>query len=299
VSMTLPAVIDRPGPGSVLELLDGTVAAGGKMFGQSHSRGMSFVLSFLTKTPFDRLPVWRDVRALEPDAQVRALQLPDTRQRLVYEAVHGNYQRAIGAEARPPDYDSMVVLDSAIPPNPTVREAAAKRGINPVELIIDLAVESRLGQLFSQPVGGMSEDLLLTAMKHPRTVMTFSDAGAHVSQITDVSIQTHLLAYWVRQRQAFTLEEAVKMLTLVPATCWGFNDRGRVREGFVADLNVFDVQRVGPDLPTVEHDLPGGAARLVQKASGFLATVVAGEIVHRDGVHTGALPGRLLRRRTD
>ena len=125
--------------------------------------------------------------------------------------------------------------------------------------------------------------------------MTFSDAGAHVSQISDVSIQTHLLAYWVRQREAFTLEEAVRMITLAPATAWGFADRGLAREGFVADLNVFDAERVGPELPTVQHDLPAGARRLVQKAAGFRATVVAGEVVIEDGAHTGALPGGLLR----
>ena len=132
-------------------------------------------------------------------------------------------------------------------------------------------------------------------MKHPRTVMTFSDAGAHVSQISDVSIQTHLLAYWVREREAFTLEEAVRMITLVPATAWGFADRGLVREGFVADLNVFDPETVAPALPTVQHDLPAGARRLVQKATGFRATVVGGEVVLEDGEHTGALPGRLVR----
>jgi N-acyl-D-aspartate/D-glutamate deacylase len=125
--------------------------------------------------------------------------------------------------------------------------------------------------------------------------MTFSDSGAHVSQIADSSIQTHLLGYWVREREAFTLEEAVRMLTLAPATAWGFTERGVVREGFAADVNVFDPARVAPVMPTVEFDFPAGARRLVQKADGFLATVVAGEVVTRDGAHTGALPGRLLR----
>ena len=85
------------------------------------------------------------------------------------------------------------------------------------------------------------------------------------------------------------------MITLVPATAWGLADRGLVREGFVADLNVFDPDRVGPELPTVQHDLPAGARRLVQKATGFRATVVGGEVVLEDGEHTGARPGRLLR----
>jgi N-acyl-D-amino-acid deacylase len=136
---------------------------------------------------------------------------------------------------------------------------------------------------------------LKAVMKHPRTVMTFSDSGAHVSQIVDCSIQTHLLAHWVRDRQDFTLEEAVRMLTLVPAMAWEFADRGLVREGLVADLNVFDPDRVGPAMPTLEHDLPGGARRLIQRATGFRATVVGGQVVLRDGEHTGALPGALLR----
>ena len=94
----------------------------------------------------------------------------------------------------------MRVYDRPVPPNPTVAEAAAARGMDPVELILDLAIESDLRQLFIQPLTPMDDDELLAAMQHPRTVMTFSDAGAHVSQISDVSIQTHLLAYWVRQR---------------------------------------------------------------------------------------------------
>src|SRR5207249_6510882 len=81
---------------------------------------------------------------------------------------------------------------------------------------------------------------VLEMMRHPRAVVTFSDSGAHVSQIIDSSLQTHLLSHWVRAKHAFTLEQAVRMLTLVPATYWGFADRGLVREGFVADLIVFD-----------------------------------------------------------
>jgi N-acyl-D-aspartate/D-glutamate deacylase len=132
-------------------------------------------------------------------------------------------------------------------------------------------------------------------MRHPRSVMTFSDSGAHVSQIADFSIQTHLLAYWVRERQEFTLEEAVRMLTLAPSSAWGFHDRGLLREGMRADINVFDPSTIGPEMPTVVNDLPGGARRLVQRASGFKSTIVNGGVLIRDGEHTGAYPGRLLR----
>jgi N-acyl-D-aspartate/D-glutamate deacylase len=127
--------------------------------------------------------------------------------------------------------------------------------------------------------------------------MTFSDSGAHLSQIADASIQTYLLGHWVRDRGAFSLEEAVRMLTLEPAVAWGFSDRGLIREGLVADLNVFDPDRVGPAVPRIVEDLPGGGKRISQGAVGFAATIVAGEITIRDGEPTGRRPGRLIRNR--
>ena len=99
----------------------------------------------------------------------------------------------------------------------------------------------------------------------------------------------------MRAKQALTLEQAVRMLSFVPATHWGFTDRGLLREGFAADLVVFDPDTIAPEMPDVVSDLPAGARRLVQKARGIAATVVNGEVVLRDGKHTGALPGRLLR----
>jgi N-acyl-D-aspartate/D-glutamate deacylase len=99
----------------------------------------------------------------------------------------------------------------------------------------------------------------------------------------------------VRRRQVFTLEQAVRMITFVPATLWGMTDRGLVREGMAADLNVIDPDTVAPLLPGLVSDLPAGARRLVQKATGIKATIVAGQAALVDGAPTGALPGRLLR----
>jgi N-acyl-D-aspartate/D-glutamate deacylase len=138
-------------------------------------------------------------------------------------------------------------------------------------------------------------DHVLEMMRHPRSVVTFSDSGAHVSQIMDSSLQTHVLAYWVRRRQVLTLEEGVRMLTLEPASAWGLHDRGLVREGMAADLVVFDPDAVAPEMPEVVHDLPAGARRLRQKATGFRASIVNGHTVLRDGEHTGAFPGKVLR----
>src|SRR5436309_467066 len=140
-----------------------------------------------------------------------------------------------------------------------------------------------------------ARDHALQLMKHPRTVVTFSDSGAHVSQIMDASLQTHLLSHWVRAKQAIGLEQAVRMLSFEPATHWGFTDRGLIREGMAADLLVFDPETIAPEIPEVVRDLPAGARRLTQRARGIAATVVNGEVVLRDGKPTGALPGQLLR----
>ena len=104
-----------------------------------------------------------------------------------------------------------------------------------------------------------------------------------------------MLNYWVREKNEFTLEQAVRKMTYDIASFWGLHDRGLVRRGKVADLVIFDADTVAPRMPTLEHDLPGGAPRLKQKADGILATIVAGEVLMRNNEHTGALPGRVLR----
>jgi N-acyl-D-aspartate/D-glutamate deacylase len=176
-----------------------------------------------------------------------------------------------------------------------VAVAAAARGIDPVELMIRLAQESDLHQFFVQTNLPFDHEQTKRAMAHPRTVMSFSDSGAHVSQMSDASIYTHLLAHWVRDTGDFSLEEAVRMITLAPARAWGFHDRGLLRQGLVADVNVFDPDRVAPALPTVVHDLPAGEKRIEQKSVGFLATVVGGQVIIEGGRPTGARPGRLIR----
>jgi N-acyl-D-aspartate/D-glutamate deacylase len=295
VPMTFGVSAGRGFRNELLELIGETNAAGGRMFGQSHCRGISVVMSFLSRLPFDKLPLWAEVRAGTPAEQLRALRDESLRRKLVDEAHHGDYGRSIGAETPKPDFTRMRVFDRPVPPNPTVAEAAEARRVDPVELVIDLAIGTDLRQLFSQPLTPSDDESVLTAISTPDTVMTFSDSGAHVSQIADSSIQTHLLAYWVREREAFTLEEGVHMLTGVPARAWDFRDRGLVREGYVADLNVLDPATVAPELPTVVHDFPAGARRLLQKATGFRATIVSGEVVVDDGAPTGARPGKLLR----
>ena len=277
-------------------LIDRVSNGDGRMFAQVHSRQFNVVLNFEGQLPFDGLPGWKALRERPRADQLVALRDPETRQRLVHEAHHGEYGDAVGAEARKPDYDWVLVMGDALGPHARVSDLARERGVDPVELMIDIALETDLGQNFLQPFANEVQEQVLALMKHPRSLVTFSDAGAHVSQISDCSIATHLLGHWVRQEQAVGLEEAVCMLTAQPAAAFGFADRGHVEAGYVADLAIFDPDTVAPEVPRIEHDLPGGARRLVQESRGFLATVVAGEVLLRNGVHTGALPGQLLRR---
>ena len=300
VPVTAGLIATATGGRAMLERIDALAAEGGRMIGQSHCRGISVLLSFETRMPFDLLPQWRELRARPLDAQRAELADIAARDHYAELAMNGDYSgwRGIGAMPREPDYDGIRVFDRGLPPQPTVREVAEQRGVSPARAMIDLAVESEFAQLFIQPsLYPQDPDVLLEVLRHPRTVMTFSDSGAHLSQICDASIQTHLLGHWVRDREILGLEEAVRMLTLEPALAWGFADRGLLREGMAADLNVFDPKTVGPAVPTLVRDLPAGGQRLSQRAHGFAATVVAGQPTLRHGEPTGRLPGRLLRNR--
>jgi N-acyl-D-amino-acid deacylase len=280
----------------IVELLDAINGAGGKAWGQVHTRQFGLLLSFETRLPFDGLKAWAELRRRPLEEQGRALRDPDVRGRLVRAAETADYANAIGAEARQPVWDSIFPLDSALPPFRSIESIARERGQAPIEAFLDLALERELRGFFMQSVANQDQDRVLELMRHPFAIPTFSDSGAHVSQIMDSSLQTHLLAHWVREQGAFQLEETVHRLTALPARVWGIPGRGVLAVGQAADVNVFDPRTVAPDLPELRHDLPGGAPRLRQTASGFLATLVNGEVLLERGEPTGARPGVLLRR---
>jgi len=283
--------------GKTTKLIDDTVAKGGHMHGLTHCRGVSSLYSFHTNIVYDVLPEWREVRSKPLEEQRRLLSDPQVRARLVHAGKYGDYGNRLGPEASKPNYDRLHVMQSTYKPNPTLRQMADERGIDPVELVIDLALESNFEVFFQQFYNTESDEGMVATLRNPNTAMTFSDAGAHVKSIIDGSIQTHLLAYWVREKQLLTLEEAIPMITRQPAELWRLHDRGLLREGLAADITIFDPQTVAPRMPYVTSDLPGGASRFVQKADGYKATIVNGQVFMRDGEATAARPGQLLRAR--
>jgi len=281
--------------------IDETVAAGGRMYGQTTTRPIIALFSLKSYLPFDNLPAWQALRDLPIDEQRRRFADPEIRSALVAaEATmkprDGVFQGGGAATTDPkkPDYSNLFALRGVDWDDPTVEELSKHAGKHPVEVMLDLMIGNE-DQLFVQPLVNESPADVLGMLQHPRTLATFSDSGAHVCQEMGSSLQTHLLNYWVRQKQAFSLEQAVRMLTFDNASAFEFNDRGLLRPGYRADVVVFDADTIRPRLPTVETDLPGGARRLVQKADGIAATVVNGAVTFRHGVSTGVYPGQLIR----
>ena len=284
-----------------LEYLDECAAAGARVWGQTTTRSINAIFSLKSYLPFDVLPAWRELRRLPLAEQKQRLADPATRRALVAEEARmkprDNVFQGGGAattDPRKPDYDNLYAMKDVDWQDPTVAQLAAARGQHPVEVMIDLALAND-NQVFVQPLVNEHPDHVLGMLRHPRTLATFSDSGAHVCQEMGSSLQTHMLSYWVRARQAFTLEQAVRKLSFDNAAAWGLADRGLLKAGYRADLVLLDPARVKPAMPTVEADLPGGARRLVQKAEGIAATIVNGEVTLENGKSTGRLPGALLR----
>ena len=286
-----------------LDYIDDTVAKGGRMFGQTTTKSINAVFSFKSYLPFDNLAAWKDVRALPHEAQKQRLADPEVRRQLV--AAEANmrprtdeFQGGGAATTNPmkPDYENIFAMQGVDWNDPTVAQLSQSNGQHPVETMIDLVLDNE-DQIFFQPLVNETPDDVRGMLEHPLTLATFSDSGAHVAQEMGSSLQTHMLSYWVRERQAFSLEQAVRMLSFDNASAWEIPDRGLIRTGYAADMVIFDEAEVRPCLPTVEEDLPGGARRLVQKAEGIHATVVNGCVTFKNGDSTGDFPGAMIKGR--
>ena len=283
--------------------MDETVALGGRMYGQATTRSINAVFSLKSYLPFDVLPAWKEIRALPIAEQKARMRDPEVRARLVAaEATMKPRERTLqggGAattDPRKPNYENLFPMLSVDWDDPSIGELSRRQNKHPVEIIIDLAIDNE-NRMFVQPIVNEQPADVLNLLKHPRTLATFSDSGAHVCQEMGSSLQTHLLSYWVRNKQQFSLEEAVRMLTFDNASAWELPDRGLLRTGYAADLVVFDENGIKPQLPTVETDLPGGARRLVQKADGIAATIVNGVVAIENGQATGNSGGQVLKGR--
>jgi len=178
----------------------------------------------------------------------------------------------------------------------TVGEIAQERGQDPNDAFFDLAVADNLQVKFVVPRANTDPAQLADMVQDSRTLIGLSDAGAHLDMLCECGYPTYLLAHWVREKRTLTLERAVQRITSEPADYFGFKDRGRLKAGAAADIVVFDEATVNsPVRPTAVKDLPAGGTRLYCKAEGISQVIVNGQVLYRDGRHTGAHPGRVLR----
>ncbi|CAN5282110.1 hypothetical protein BH11MYX1_BH11MYX1_56640 [soil metagenome] len=176
---------------------------------------------------------------------------------------------------------------------------AARAGVTVLERIYDALLEDDGKALLYFPIynyTGMNLDVVREMMMHPRALPGLSDGGAHVGTVCDASMPTFLLTHWARDRvNGIPLERVVQMQAHDTARFIGLTDRGTIEVGMRADLNVVDLARLTLNRPVMQRDLPAGGRRLVQRADGYLATLVAGEVIVQRGELTGARPGQLVR----
>ncbi|MBR0898937.1 amidohydrolase family protein [Bradyrhizobium tropiciagri] len=252
--------------------------------------------------PFSLHPSFRALRDLPLAEKVRAMRDPVLRAKLLAERpqdpnpVYVNIVNSFGHAylmGDPPDYEP--------DPRDSIKRQAELRNVTPHEYAYDLLLRDEGRAILFLPGANYRDGNLDVAREmaiHPHTVLGLGDGGAHYGMICDASFPTFVLQNWVRDAKLgknIDLAMAIRALSQEPAQLVGLDDRGLLAPGYVADVNVIDLDGLRLHAPTVVYDLPAGGRRLRQGADGFVATIKNGAITYRDGVHTGALPGRLVR----
>jgi N-acyl-D-aspartate/D-glutamate deacylase len=273
---------------------------------QVSARPNTLLIGHQSFHPFSFRPTYMEMKDLPLEEKVARLRTPEVRAQILSEesaypipqmkVVTSMIENGIDKIFRlgdPPDYEP--------PPEESLQSIAEGEGRDPFDLLYDWLLELDGKQLLMLTLLNYSDydlESVRTMLEHPRTAFGLGDGGAHCGAICDASMTTSLLSHWVKNRTRgprIPIERAVKKMTADTAALYGLNDRGTLEPGKKGDLNVIDLDRLENALPEIATDLPAGAARFIQKARGYEATVVSGEVTFRNGEHTGALPGRLVR----
>ena len=283
------------------QLRAGEVAAGrgGRVVALTLPHSTKIRLSFLSGFVLDGLPGWRETMHLPVAERLRALADPQVRRRLD----EGAHSEEAGILRGLANWERLIVVETFARENHdatgrTVGEVAAARGRDPFDTLLDVVIadELRTG-LSPRPFGDDEADWKMRAQvwRNRDAVIGGSDAGAHLDMMCGAIYTTSLLGHGVREHQVVTLEEAVRLITDVPARLYGLKERGRITPGWHADLVMFDPATVGHGPEQTRYDLPAAAPRLVADARGISSVWVGGIEVCYDGVATGAMPGTVLR----
>ena len=271
------------------------------VYPQVSCRPLTTEMRFQAPFSLERLSVMRPVSKADDAGKKRIYADPEFRRALKYELDPAGGREREGYRVRFAWEKAEIVFCEQAPEleGKLLVEAAAERGVDPVDLALDLALDSELMSRLRLPVANAEEDQVADLLRDPNTILGLSDAGAHASQLCDACYATHLLGYWVRQKGVLALEEAVRMLTSQTAEVFGITDRGRLKPGLAADVVVFDPDTVGAGPLERVHDFPGGADRLISRAEGIEAVIVNGVLLRQGGTDMigdpARLPGKVLR----
>jgi N-acyl-D-aspartate/D-glutamate deacylase len=305
VSFTFMQTPQNPGDWrEILDALDRAQADGLPIKGQVIPRPTGGLLGLeLSLHPFSLNPSFKEIEHLPLDQKVARMRDPEFRKRLLSEEPQDPqpFFKYIVS-----DLEAMFVLGDPPNYNPRAEDSIAAqaraRGVDPKELIYDALLQRDGQEVLYRPMGNSEGEKFESAgrnlLKHETTILGLGDGGAHYSMICDAAYPTYLLTYWTRDAEPerrLDLPWAIRKLAHEPAEAVGLKDRGLVRAGYKADLNVIDLERLRLYAPHATYDLPAGGRRLSQRADGYEATIVSGQITYREGVATGALPGRLVR----
>jgi N-acyl-D-aspartate/D-glutamate deacylase len=284
----------------ILERIGEASDAGLAIKGQVSGRPAGVMMGLtLSRNPFMRTPGYRELDHLAHAERLVALRDPARRARILGEmpgdvdAVERHLMTNWGGIY---DFDA----DGYEPaPERSIAARAAARGVAPAAYAYDLITSGKGDTVLYFPAvnyAGNSTAAVEAMMAHKDTLLGLGDGGAHCGLICDASLTTFMLERWSRARAGYMpIEQVIRRLTSETAAAVGLCDRGLIAPGFRADINLIDIERIAVGRPEMVRDLPNGGARIGQQASGYVATLVAGEVTYRDGAPTGALPGRLIR----
>ena len=297
----------------VFELSEEAAKEGAQLFPQVTARAPGVLLGLQTNHPWVNTEVFKEISGRfvlgEGDAHLlhsktieeitAELRKPEVKEKMMAELP------AARQDIEFLGLDRVFVLEEPLNYEPEQRNSVAAMGEaqerDPFELFYDLMLEEDGKRFFFAPMMNYTDfnyEAVRTMITHPRAAMGLDDAGAHCGVICDASMPTFMLTHWARDRERgekLPLEFVVKKMTNDTASLYGLHDRGVIRVGMKADLNLIDLENLKVDLPELAHDLPANGRRLIQKSEGYVATIVSGTIVMENGEDTGNRPGNLVR----
>ena len=268
---------------------------GHRMKGAVAATPLVFDFTFESPYPLEPLAAWKPVFSVKGEALMATMR-------------DSAFRNALREELKVPtrrlfagDWNLIHVLETVKPENQrwvdrSIASIAAEKGVDPLDCLFDLAISENLGTLFSLCAFNHDEQAVARLLAHPESLLSLSDAGAHLSFLDDSGFGLHLLGHWVRDRKVMAMPEAVRRLTSAQAEFFGIRNRGSIRPGYAADLLMFDPATVGRGTRSRANDLPANATRVVTRSRGVHGVWVNGErVADESGALHSALPGQLLR----